>query len=37
MIDKLVRREMVIIGAAKKKGFTAAKLAKAIAESEDIH
>ena len=29
--------DIVIIGAAKKKGFTAAKLAKAIAESDDIH
>lgn len=37
IVDLLVRKESVIIGAAKKKGFTASKLAKAIAESDDIH
>ncbi len=37
MVDKLVRREAVIIGAAKKKGFSFAKLAKAIADADEIH
>jgi len=37
MVELQVRREAVIIGAAKKKGFNYMKLAKAIAESEDIH
>jgi len=37
MIDLLVRREKVIISAAKKKGFTAAKLAKALDMADDIH
>ena len=35
--DKLVRREAVLIGAAKKKGFSFAKLAKAIADADEIH
>jgi regulator of RNase E activity RraA len=37
MIDTLVRREAVLIGAAKKKGFNFAKLAKAIADADEIH
>ncbi len=37
MVDLLVRREAVIIGAAKKKGFSFAKLAKAIADADEIH
>lgn len=37
VIDKLVAREAVIIGAAKKKGFDFAKLAKAIADADEIH
>jgi regulator of RNase E activity RraA len=37
VVDRLVRREAVIIGAAKKKGFSFAKLAKAIAEADEIH
>lgn len=37
VVDRLVRREAVLIGAAKKKGFTFAKLAKAIADADEIH
>ena len=37
VVDKLVRREAVLIGAAKKKGFSFAKLAKAIADADEIH
>jgi regulator of RNase E activity RraA len=36
-VKMLVAREKVIIGAAKKKGVTVAKLAKAFADADEIH
>ncbi len=36
-VDLLAKREAVIIGAAKKKGFDFAKLRDAIAQSDEIH